>query len=96
MRLRLHNHEARVKQGSDGAVGFILKVDFRQIMPMVALEPVLDGFGEDLAWPTAFRIRRLRATGILIRMDVMRIHDIDPASGTFEEKAMRGAMGKLP
>jgi hypothetical protein len=29
-------------------------------------------------------------------MDVMRIREIDPASGTFEEKAMRGAMGETP
>jgi hypothetical protein len=26
----------------------------------------------------------------------MRIREIDPASGTFEEKAMRGAMGETP
>jgi len=95
LRLR-HNHEARGKQGSDGAVGFILKVDFRQIMPIGALEPVLHGFGEDLAWHNALRVRRLRATGILVRMDVMRIRDIDPASGTFEEKPCAVRWGKLP
>jgi hypothetical protein len=77
-------------------VGFIVKVDFRQIMPIVALESVLHGFGEDLAWRKALRVKRLRATGILIRVDVMRIRETDLASGTYEENPCAMRWGKLP